>query len=292
MFKQNAKFQCLLSMVIFGTIPLVKKFIPCPSSVLALVRAVIGALFLLALMFLRREKPDFKAIRKNIVPLIICGVMLGFNWICLFEAYNTSVAVATVCYYMAPVIVILLSPLLFREKLGLKKGACAAISVLGMALTSGLFQNNVSGVQGILLGLAAAGMYASIVIMNKFIHDISAFDKTIVQLGIAAVSLLPYVLLTEDITALQLDASAIFMLLVAGVVHTGVAYALYFGSIKDIPAQTAALLSYIDPALAVLISAVILKEPATAVTFIGAALVIGAAMVSEIDFSRKDAQKT
>ena len=214
--------------------------------------------------------------------------MLGANWIFLFEAYNhTSVAAATMCYYMAPVFVILLSPVIFGEKITLRKGICSAIALFGMVLVSDVLSSGLHGVRGLVYGLIAAGFYAAIVIVNRTLKDISAGDRTIMQFAVSAVALLPYVLITEDVGSLRFTPFILLMLLVAGVVHTGYAYVLYFGSIAYVPAQTAALLSYIDPVVAVLLSLTLLHESMSVGALVGAVLVIGAMIASEIEPKKK-----
>lgn len=282
MKKRTDQLQLIFSMVIFGTIGLARKMIPYPSSVVALARAVIGSAFLLIQRLIRRPGEPMEGLRRNLPLLILSGVLIGANWIALFEAYRyTSVSVATMCYYMAPVFVMLLSPLLLHEQLSRRKALCAAVAVAGMVLVSGVLETGVSGMTGVLLGLLAAAMYATIIFLNKFISGMTADDRTLVQLGVSAISLLPYVLLTENLTTLEITLPAVAMLLLVGIVHTGLTYAMYFGSLKTIPAQTAALLSYIDPVVAVLLSVTVLREPASPLSLLGAVLVIGSMVVSE-----------
>ena len=270
-------------MFIFGTIGVFRRWIPFPSSVVALARSAIGLLFLLFLRIFRHEPIDHAAVRKNLMKLLILGAMLGFNWIFLFEAYNhTSVAAATMCYYMAPVFIILLSPVVFGEKITLRKGLCALAAVFGMVLVSDVFSSGLHGARGLVYGLIAASLYAAIVIVNRTLRDISAEDRTILQFAAAALVMLPYVLLTEDLRALRFTPQVALLLLVVGVVHTGLAYVLYFGSIADVSAQTAALLSYIDPVVAVLLSLTLLHESMSPAAIFGAALVIGAMALSEL----------
>lgn len=276
--------QLILSMLIFGTIGVVRRAIPFSASVVALARAVIGLAFLLLTRALRHEPIDREAVRHNLPKLLLLGVLLAVNWISLFEAFTyTSVAAATMCYYMAPVIVILLSPPLFGEPLGLRKGLCALAAVAGMVLVSGVLHSGLHGLRGIALGLIAACFYAAIVILNKTLRDISAGDRTILQFAVAAAVMLPYVLLTEPVADLRPTPTVLLMLLVAGVVHTGLSYTMYFGSIARVPAQTAALLSYLDPVVAVLLSITLLREPMSPDALLGAALVIGAMIASELE---------
>lgn len=278
--ERNARLQVIAAMVIFGTIGIFRKYIPLPSSLLAMARGVIGAFFLL---LIKRQKPDASAIRKNALPLVFSGASLGFNWILLFESYRyTSVAVATLCYYMAPILLILVSPFLLKEKLTLKKLLCVAVALAGMVPVSGILDSGFDGdFRGILFGLGAAALYASVMVLNKKIAGVPVFDKTIVQLLSAAAVLLPYTLLTEDLGAVSVDGLSLGMLVLVGILHTGVAYGLYFGGMGALPGQTVALLSYLDPVVAILLSAVILAENIGIWGYLGAILILGAALVSE-----------
>ena len=278
MQENSSKLKLIASMAIFGTIGLFVRHISLPSSIIALCRGVIGTLFLLALLTGRKARFDKTAIGNNLLWLLLSGGALGFNWILLFESYRyTSVAVSTLCYYLAPILVILASPLVLKEKLTLKKGLCVVVALAGMVCLSGVLQSGTpqgGELKGILFGLAAAVLYACIVLINKQFKGISALEKTILQLGISAIVLLPYCLLTVDLPALYLSPKAVILLLFVGVVHTGLAYALYFGSLGAIRGQTAAILSYIDPLMAVAISVFVLGESMTALQLLGGVLVI------------------
>ena len=282
---KKEKSMLLLSMVIFGTIGLLRRYILCSSGFLALSRAVIGAVFLLILVRMKKQKPDLTAIRKNGLLLALSGAALGFNWIFLFESYNhTSVATATVCYYLAPILVILFSPILFREKLTRRQRIGAICAMAGLIAVSGLPDTGLPGWgewKGICFGLAAAVLYACVMLLNKKLRSIGPYDKTISQLFLAAAVMLPYVLLTENLSEMELSFHAIFLLLVAGIVHTGIAYWLYFGSMGALKAQTVALYSYLDPIVAIVLSLVVLKEPMTPISVIGAVLILGSAFLSE-----------
>ena len=286
----NATFKLTLSMVIFGTIGIFRRYIPLPSSLVAMTRGLIGMLFLLLVMVLRKRGMNRTAVRRKFAMLCLSGAAIGVNWILLFEAYNyTSVATATLCYYLAPMFVILASPLVVGERLTAKKMICVLAALLGMVFVSGVLEagGGSSDLKGVLLGLGAAVLYASVVLMNKQLGDVPAYDRTIVQLGSSAAVLLPYVLLTEELGALTFTPGTIGLLLVVGIVHTGIAYALYFGSLMQLKAQTAAILSYIDPVVAVLLSALVLREHMSLLSGLGAVLVLGAAVVSELPSRRK-----
>ena len=281
----------ILSMLIFGTIGIFRKFIPLSSGMLAFTRGVMGSLFLLLIVAVRHKKLQ-RIGRKKLWLLALSGALMGLNWIALFEAYNyTSVATATLCYYMQPTIVILLSPAIFKEKLGARRLICALAAIVGMAFVSGLTDGagvTARDLTGILLGLLAAALYAAVVIMNKKLPTDDAYGKTILQLICAAVALVPYLLATGGFSLSGLDATAIVMVLVVGLVHTGLAYALYFSGMQRMRAQSVAVLGYIDPVFALLLSAAVLREKLTLPGVIGSVLIVGSALISELNFSKKE----
>ena len=283
--KTSSLLLLLGSMAIFGAIGLVRRLIPLPSSVIAMARGLIGGCALLILLLARRERLGLRSLGKDGRWLLLSGALLGFNWILLFEAFRfTSVAIATLCYYLAPILVVLVSPALFHERITLKKGVCVVVALVGMLLISGVTRGGARGdVRGVLFALAAAVFYAGIVLANKKITTVDGLRRTVIQLLAAGVVLVPYVLLTEDLSALAWTPAAAGMLLVAGLVFTALTYTMYFTAIPGLRAQTVALGSYIDPVVAVLISALLLHEPMSALEWLGAVLLLGATAVSTLE---------
>ena len=286
MSTRTARFQMITAMTIFGTIGLFVCWIPLPSAMIALARGFIGMLFLIVVMAVRKTPLSRQALRKNFFWLLISGGLLGFNWILLFESYRyTSVAVGTLCYYMAPILIILASPVILREKLTVKKVLCVLASLGGMVCISGVLSEGVPSageLKGILLGLIAAVLYAAIVLCNKQIHEISAYEKTIFQLGISVLAMIPYCVLTVSPDTLTFSPRVVFLLILVGILNTGVTYYLYFGSMEYLSGQSVAVISYIDPVIAVLLSVLILREPMHLTEGIGAVLILGAAVTSEL----------
>lgn len=286
--KQEFKSKLLLltSMTIFGTIGVFRRFIPFPSGMISLIRALIGTIFLLGFICIKGRKPDFPAIRKNLPLLLAAGVLLGFNWILLFEAYQyTAVSTATLCYYMEPVLFILAAPLVLKEKLTLKNVLCVLAALVGMGLVSGFTKSGINGTsdsKGIFLALAAAVLYTTVVLISKKLKNIDGVNVSLVQLATSSVVLIPYVLVVEDMSTVTFDPLKITMLLVIGIVHTGVAYALYYSSLKNLQSQTVALYSYIDPVVSVFLSILILGEDMNLIKLAGAVLILGAAAVNEL----------
>ncbi len=226
---------------------------------------------------------DGKSIVKNLKLLIPSGIAMAFNWICLFEAYRfTGVTVATLCYYMAPVIVVVISPFILKERLTATKGVSVIAAVIGAVLISGVVTGATKSVKGILFGLAAAALYSTVIVINKFVRELSPVETTFVQLTVAAVTMIPYVLLTEDVTGFDFDTKSVILTLIIGMFHTGFAYMIYFSSVQKIPAQTTAVFSYIDPVTAIIVSAVFLGERLDAVQIIGTVLIFAATLFNEL----------
>lgn len=285
-----ARAKLILAMTIFGTIGIFVKYVPLPSSVIACVRGFVGVAFLLLATFIKKSKISFKDIKKNLLLLVISGAFIGINWILLFEAYRyTTVATATLCYYMAPIFVTIASPFILKEKLTVKKVFCILTALLGMVFVSGIVGTGSLqiNVPGILCGIGAAFFYACVILLNKHIKDISSYDMTMTQLFTASVVILPYTLLTADISLTELDAKALVCLLIVGVIHTGFAYMIYFSSISTLKAQTVAIFSYIDPVIAIILSALLLKEKMGIYGIVGAILILGSTLLSEINLKKK-----
>lgn len=273
----------IASMVLYGTIGVFRYYIPLPSGLIACARGLIGALSLVLSLLILRKKPDWAAIRRSFLPLALSGAALGANWVLLFEAYGrTSVAVATLTYYCAPILLLLIAPFVLKEKLTLRKVICIFVALAGMVFISGVLGGGVSDLSGIAFALGAALLYPAIVLLSKKLTEVNAFDKSIVQLLFAAAITLPYTLLAENWSFSDFTLKATILLLIVCVVHTGAAYALYFGALRTLNAQTLAILSYIDPLVAVVLSALVLKEPFGWKEAVGAVLILGAALVSEL----------
>ena len=271
------------AMLVFGTIGLFVKNIGFPSSFISFARALTGSIFIALFMLFSGHGLDKKSVLKNLKLLIPSGIAMAFNWICLFEAYRfTGVAVGTLCYYMAPVIVVILSPVFLKEKLTAINVTSVLAAVVGAVLISGVVSGSAKSAKGILLGLAAAALYSTVVMINKFVKNLSPIETTFVQLSTAAVTMIPYILLTEEVTAFVFDRRSVIFTLIVGVFHTGIVYMIYFSSVQKIPAQTTAVFSYIDPVTAIILSAVVLGERLDAVQLIGTFLILAATLFNEL----------
>lgn len=263
--KINAKIMLSISMAIFGTLGIFTRNIAVSSGELALDRAILAAALIFVYLIVTKQKIDFRSIKKEMLLLLLSGVAMGINWILLFGAYKyTTISAATLSYYFAPVIVTAVCPILFKEKLSGKQMICFLMSTLGLVLITGIGDlSNGNDFIGILFGLGAALFYATVILLNKFIENVEGIHRTFLQFLSAIVILFPYVLVTSGVTLGNLNLTGWVNLLIVGFIHTGVTYCMYFSSLKELPGQKAAILSYIDPLVAVLIAVAILGETMT-----------------------------
>lgn len=289
----KSKIQFILSMIIFGTIGLVVRYIDLSASERALLSSFLGCLFLLLIFVLKKKKIAWNLVKLNCLFLILSGIALGGNWIFLYQSYDhTTLANATLGYYFAPVFVMILSPIVLREQLSLKKIVCIVVAIIGMVMIvgEGVSAFNSEDILGLTFGLIAAAFYAALLLLNKFIKEMDKLEQTIIQLGATALLLTPYVFLTEGFGIFELSSSSIPFILILGIVNTGIGFWLFFSGMENLKGQSVAMLSYVDPFVAILISAMILQEQMTLVQILGGILLLGSTFVSEIrliNFSRR-----
>ena len=289
--KTKSKLCIIASMAIFGTLAPFVRNISVSSGELALYRAVMASIMIGGYLLLKRQKLNISRMGRDLPILFLSGAAMGINWILLFEAYKyTTVSVATLSYYFAPVIVTIVCPILFKEKMTKKQILCFVMSTAGLALVVGI--SNLGGgssdTLGVLFGLGAACFYATVVILNKYIKNVSGIHRTLLQFLAAIIVLVPYIAMTSGVNLNSMNSTGWICLLIVGLVHTGICYCLYFSSLKDLTGQQAAILSYIDPLVAVVISVAVLGEAITLSQLIGGVLILGFTLWNEVGSSKEE----
>ncbi|MGG1397894.1 EamA family transporter [Bacillus salipaludis] len=282
----KGQLKIITAMLIWGSLGIFVKNINLSSSEIALLRGIIGSIFLIFFLVMAQQKPSIQAVKKNLVLLIFSGAAIGFNWILLFQSYRyTTVSNATLSYYFAPVFVMALSPFVLKERLTPAKVGCIITAMIGLFLVVNIGGDdggeNYHHVTGILYGLSAAALYASVVLINKFIKNLSGFETTFVQLLVASIVLFPYVFLKDHLDFSGITSNSIVFIIIIGIIHTGIAYFLYFTSIKELKGQRIAVLSYIDPISAVIFAAIFLGEGMGLMQMVGGILILGSTFLSE-----------
>lgn len=282
--QKKAKWMMIGAMTVFGTIGVFVRNIPLTSGEISLWRSVLAALLIGVLLLVTRQKLSFRAIRKQIPLLIASGFALGLNWVFLFEAYRyTTVSVATLCCYFAPVLVAIACPILFGEKISPRQWLCFGMSTLGLILITGFGgEGGNRHLIGVLCGLGSAVLYAAVVLINKFMNGVGDLQRTFLQFVVSVCVMAPYTLLTGYKGLSSLNGVAWAHLLVLGLFHTGLIYCIYFFAIKNLPGQKTAILSYIDPLVAILLSFFLLGEEMTLGQIIGGILILGFTLWNEV----------
>ena len=293
----KATIKVLIAMLLWGSLGVFVKNISLESVEISFFRGIIGSIFLGIVLlikmrskkksdediYLETSKNEYKKKdKKSIIVLIISGRAIGFNLVFLFNSYNyITVANATIVYYLAPVIVIFVSPIFLKEKLTSKKVVAVICAMCGLIL---IVKTNTSNVNidltsGIINAFIAACLYASVIILNKFIKNVDDYKKTFIQIFMASMVLLPWVIYRDKIVFNSIKS--IILILVLGIAHTGIAYCLYFSAMKDLKAQSVAILGYIDPVSSVVFSIFLLREPFSIYQLIGGVIILLSAIISE-----------
>lgn len=294
MRKSGNKFIFILAMLIFGSIGLFVRKIPIPSLHIAFIRSFVGTFVMISIYVFLKKKIDREAVLRNRYNLLFGGAFLGINWILLFEAYkNTTITSATLAYYMAPILFILLSTVVFRVKLTGIRILTILLAFLGLVV---LQMKDVSVMndmesRGILFGLAAAFFYALVIIFNRRMRSISGMDRTFMELFLSLLVLSVYMLFTGEFAAFYIPLEALPYALILGIVHTGLAYYLYFSTVDRLDSQYVALLSYMDPLSAIVFSVILLGEVFYFNMAMGALLILGASILFDLLGKKEEKMK-
>lgn len=289
----KSKMQFIASMIIFGTIGLVVRYIDLSASERALLSSFIGCLFLTFIFIIMKKKMAWHVVKSNALILLVSSIALGGNWVFLYQSYDhTTIANATLGYYFAPVFLMILSPFVLKEKLSIKKMVYIGVAIIGLVLIvgEGVSASHTEDILGLSYGLIAAAFYATLLLLNKFIKDMGKLELTIIQLGITALLLMPYVFFTSGLGIFEVSSSSIPFIFILGIVNTGIGFWLFFAGMEKLKGQSIAMLSYVDPFVAILISAIILQEQMTFVQMLGGALLLASTFISEIravNFSKR-----
>ncbi len=278
----KAVIRYLCALFLYGTIGFFLHFIEYSSDFIVLCRGFFGSLFIGAVLYLKKERIDTEAIRKNLFLMILSGASLGFNWVFLFMGYRYGMAISSLCNYMAPIIVVVITAVFYKEQINWKQVLCIITAFIGMLLLIGIFGNNEGiDIRCVVYGSLAALGFVILVLCNRKLKGIKPLEKTLVQLFVSMIVVLPYVMINDSFPK-HFDLLSVILVLVLGFVHTGLAYICYFSSIDVLPAQTIAVLGYLEPVLNVLIGALVFSEQIGLSGIIGAILILAASLGNEI----------
>ncbi len=283
MDKTYERLKYIIAVVLYGTIGMFLRYVTLPSEIVAMCRGLIGSLFIFIYMKVTHQEIDWEAIKRNRRWLFLGGICLGLNWVFLFSAYiKTTVAIASLCNYMAPVIVILIAPFVLHEPLDKRKLPYVFLAFIGIVLVSGVWERSIGSISGIIMGLLGAFCFVGVIICNRKLKEISPLDKSLIQLAISVVVILPFVLVKNIGRPLEIDLRSVLLVLMVGIVNTGLAYVFYFSGMSTLPVHEVAILGYLEPVISVLCSILFLHESLSIIGWLGAIIVIISLVASEI----------
>lgn len=283
--EKRAQIHFIISMLIFGTIGLFVKFIPLSAGIIASSRGILGGLFICILLLTKKDKISIISIKENFKMLLLSGFLISSNWIFLFEGFKYStVSIVIVLYYLCPIFLLIWSAVFFKEKISIKQVICIVIALIGVVLISGLLNGNgksLNQIKGIVYGILAGVFYSLVILCNKKLKNVKQPESTMIQIFIAGLFVLLHALFTTKVINVSMNMYSIFMLLIVVIIHTGIAYIMYFDAVSKLKTGTVAILSYLDPVFALMMSVLFLKEKMGIIEIIGALLILSSAYISE-----------
>lgn len=289
---KTERIKLILIYATYGTIGTVTYFIPLSSSAIVFYRALLGGLFIIFLTCMRGASINIKSMKENLPILILTGFFMGLNWVFQFEAFRVStVAIGTVCYNTMPIFLLIIASIMFKEKITFKSIICIIVASIGVVLVSNVINTGIRSneVLGCFYGILGAIFYALIVTYNKKLNQIETHDKVIFQFLFSAFIMFVYVMLGKDDSLFfnqgisQKDLTiGILCLLLLCFFHTGFCYVHYFNAVSRLKAETVAILTYIDPVVALFLSYFVLREQATGLQILGAMLILISMFVNNL----------
>ncbi len=283
------KLKNIVAMASFGTIPIFVKRIDLSVIEIAFWRGFIAFFILFGIrkLFYKSQKESIKL--KTFLILFSTGMAIGINWALLFWAYDyTSVAIATLSYYFAPIIVIIVAPILFREHITKLQILCFICATIGLVMVIGVGERvTPTMLTGVGLGLGAACLYAGIVLTNKGINEVSGLTRTLIQFAGSSAILFVILIVQDGFQIRELSNIGIINLVILGIYHTGICYWLFFVSVRTLKGQQTAILSYVDPVVAILVSVMVFREPISGIQILGAGFILGFSVLYELVGQKK-----
>lgn len=285
---KKALIKYISALMLFGLNGVVASHIALTSYEIVFLRTFIGGIFLTALYLFKKEKFHIRNNGKDIFFIVLSGIAMGANWLFLYEAYQQiGVSLATLLYYCGPVIVMILSPLIFKERLTAPKVVGFVIVVIGVILVNGKATVAGENLWGFFCGMMSAVMYFLLVTFNKQAKKIVGMENSVIQLGVSFLTVAVFMLVKQGIF-FHIPKESLPWILMLGIVNTGLGCYLFFSPLSKLPVQTVAICGYIEPLSAVIFATVFLGERMAAVQIIGAVLIIGGAMVGELVKSKRE----
>ncbi len=284
---KKAFLKYISALLLFGLNGIVASNIALNSYEIVFMRTLIGSILLIVLFLFGKGKFHVKDNKKDMVFIALSGVAMGTSWMFLYEAYQQiGVSLASLLYYCGPVIVMILSPIIFREKLTVPKIAGFLIVLVGIFLVNGSVTEKNSNLWGIFCGGMSAIMYFFMVTFNKKAKNISGMENSVIQLFVSFLTVAIFIGIKQGFV-INVPTNDWVWIIILGILNTGIGCYLYFSPLSKLPVQTVAVCGYLEPLSAVVFATILIGEKMTLVQMIGAVCIIGGAMIGELVKTKK-----
>ncbi|MBR3815325.1 MAG: DMT family transporter [Clostridia bacterium] len=279
---KKAFVKYLSALLLFGLNGIVASNISLSSYEIVFLRTLIGSVLLVVLFLIGKGKFHIKEHKKDTVFIALSGIAMGTSWMFLYEAYQQiGVSLASLIYYCGPVIVMILSPLIFKEKLTFPKIIGFATVLVGVVLVNGNVSNGNGNNWGLLCGGMSAVMYCFMVTLNKQSKSITGMENSVIQLFVSFLTVAIFVGIKQGFV-IDVPTNDWAWITILGILNTGIGCYLYFSPLSKLPVQTVAVCGYLEPLSAVVFATVLLDEKMTVIQIVGAVCIIGGAMIGEL----------
>ena len=278
---KKAYFKYIAALLLFGSNGIVASHIHLTSYHIVLLRTLIGSILLILLFYITKNRISFYKHPKDCVFICVSGIAMGASWMFLYEAYNQiGVSVSSLLYYCGPVIVMILSPILFKEKFTIAKLIGFVLVFIGVFLVNGQATNKLN-TWGIICGCLSAVMYSVMVMANKKSKNITGIENSLIQLFMSFLTVAIFVGIKENGYFIQIQAMDWLWIFILGIFNTGIGCYFYFSSISELSVQTVAVCGCLELLSAVCFSVIFLNETMTTLQIVGAFLIIGGMIFGE-----------
>lgn len=272
----------LIATIIFGTNGLISRFINVSSFFLVACRGIIASIFIYLVLRLQKKRINWDSIKANRNRLLLSGLSLGFMWIFLYTGYLYSVSITCLLNNMAPIFVVIISTIIYKERLNTKQIICIIFVLFGVLMVSGIFENKlVASIYSFIFGFLSLVFFCINILINKKMKNIEPIDRTLVQMFLSFLVSIIVTIFTSQIPS-QIDTTSVVLIILLGIFNTGLAYVLYYDAISNLPAYKIAIIGYLEPVISIILSVCILHENMTVFSVIGSIIIIVSTCISEL----------
>lgn len=277
-------FKIHVAVLLFGLTGLFGKSVDIPARYITLGR-VFFATFSMGIYFLMRKKSVRLANRADYLAISLLGALLAFHWTAFYTSVQVStVAIALLTFSAYPIFVTFLEPLMFRERLRKTDALFALVMFMGVLLIVPAFDIGNDLTVGLLWGMGGSVSFAVMSLLNR--RFASRYDGSVVafyEQGVAALVLLPMLLFYRP----AVSAKDWGLLVLLGVLFTGVAHSLFIGGMKDVRAQTAGIIASLETVYGIISAALLFGEVPSLLELTGGAIILGTAVCSTLSSSKE-----